>query len=148
MNVKSFQFPKPIKLETFLEDILVNNKETNDMNTKRTDLIFTKEDIAHNVSSPYRLGSVNQGGQGDRIYSIKGVAITLSATGGGNFNKTGGYLIDGNVRRLNLRECARVMGFPDSFKYNSRPAQAYKQFGNSVVVDVLQYIAIEFSKYC
>lgn len=35
------------------------------------------------------------------------------------------------------------MGFPDDFKLNSNISQAYKQSGNSVVVDVLQYIIMQ-----
>ena len=93
-----------------------------------------------------RLGIVNKGGQGERIYSIKGVAVTFSAYGGGVFAKTGGYLVNGRPRRLHPRECARLMGFPDSYKMSPNRNQAYKQFGNSVVIDVLQYIAIEIGK--
>ena len=44
------------------------------------------------------------------------------------------------------RECARIMGYPDSFKIIDNKNQAYKQFGNSVVIDVLQYIAIEIAE--
>ena len=93
-----------------------------------------------------RLGIVNKGGQGERIYSTKGIAITLSAYGGGIFAKTGGYLINGKPRKLHPRECARIMGYPDSYKISDIANQAYKQFGNSVVIDVLQYIAIEIGK--
>ncbi|WP_272912772.1 DNA (cytosine-5-)-methyltransferase [Arthrobacter sp. FW305-BF8] len=39
-------------------------------------------------------------------------------------------------RRLTPRECARLMGFPDSFVIPVSDMQAYKQFGNSVVVPV------------
>ena len=35
------------------------------------------------------------------------------------------------------------MGFPDDFIYAQEISSVYKQFGNSVVVDVLQYILIE-----
>ena len=35
------------------------------------------------------------------------------------------------------------MGYPDSYKISDSFNQAYKQFGNSVVIDVLQYIAVE-----
>ena len=52
---------------------------------------------------------------------------------------------DGTARKLHPRECARMMGFDDSFMYHDSFSQAYKQFGNSVVVDVLQYIALEFA---
>ena len=93
-----------------------------------------------------RLGIVNKGGQGERIYSTKGIAATLSAYGGGVFAKTGGYLIDGQVRKLSPRECARLMGYPDSYIIAKNKNEAYKQFGNSVVVDVLQYIVEEIAK--
>lgn len=80
------------------------------------------------------------------IYSTKGIAITFSAYGGGVFAKTGGYLVNGKPRRLHPRECARLMGYPDSYKISPKPNQAYQQFGNSVVIDVLQYIGIEMGK--
>lgn len=44
-------------------------------------------------------------------------------------------------RRLTPRECARLQGFPDSFKIVISDMQAYKQFGNSVVVPVIQAVA-------
>ena len=44
------------------------------------------------------------------------------------------------------REWARLQGYPDNFIIGVSDASAYKQFGNSVVVDVLQYIAIEIGK--
>jgi len=45
------------------------------------------------------------------------------------------------VRRLTPRECARLQGFPDSFKIEVSDAQAYKQFGNAVTVNVSYAIA-------
>lgn len=44
-------------------------------------------------------------------------------------------------RRLTPRECARLQGFPDSFKIVVSDMQSYKQFGNSVVVPVIQALA-------
>ncbi len=46
-------------------------------------------------------------------------------------------------RRLTPRECARLMGFPDTFKIPSTVSdtQAYRQFGNSVVVPVMKEVA-------
>ncbi|RME09819.1 MAG: DNA (cytosine-5-)-methyltransferase [Bacteroidetes bacterium] len=46
-----------------------------------------------------------------------------------------------NPRRLTPRECARLMGFPDDFIIPVSDTQAYKQFGNSVVVPVIAEIA-------
>ena len=46
-----------------------------------------------------------------------------------------------NPRRLTPRECARLMGYPDNFVIPVSDTQAYKQFGNSVVVPVIAEIA-------
>jgi DNA (cytosine-5)-methyltransferase 1 len=46
-----------------------------------------------------------------------------------------------NPRRLTPRECARLMGYRDDFKITVSDTQAYKQFGNSVVVPVVERIA-------
>lgn len=43
-------------------------------------------------------------------------------------------------RRLTPRECARLQSFPDSFKICPNDHQAYKQFGNSVNVEVLKHV--------
>ena len=64
----------------------------------------------------------------------------------GVFAKTGGYLVDGRPRKLHPRECARLMGYPDSYIISDKSSHAYQQFGNSVVVDVIQYIGIEIGK--
>lgn len=136
-----FTFPRPFKLNKFVEDFLINDDKVNSLIVDREDLRLNgKIDINYNSTSTIRVGTVGKGGQGERIYSPKGIAITLSAYGGGVFAKTGGYLINGKTRRLHPRECARIMGFPDSFKLNPNNNQAYKQLGNSVVIDVLQLI--------
>jgi DNA (cytosine-5)-methyltransferase 1 len=44
------------------------------------------------------------------------------------------------IRRLTPRECFRLMDFPDSFTWNVSDSQAYKQAGNSIVVNVLYKI--------
>ena len=45
-----------------------------------------------------------------------------------------------NIRRLTPRECFRLMDFPDSFTWICSDSQAYKQAGNSIVVNVLYKI--------
>ena len=144
LNISKFKFPKPFTLTKHVEDFLLEDKEmVKDLYVYRPDTYMNgKADDTYSTKS-IRLGIVNKGGQGERIYSTKGIAITLSAYGGGVFSKTGGYWIDGGARKLHPRECARIMGYPDSYIMSKSKTQAYKQFGNSVVVDVLQYIAIE-----
>ncbi|OGT73930.1 MAG: DNA (cytosine-5-)-methyltransferase [Gammaproteobacteria bacterium RIFCSPLOWO2_02_FULL_57_10] len=44
-------------------------------------------------------------------------------------------------RRLTPRECARLMGYPDSFQIPVSDTQAYRQFGNSVIVPVMAEVA-------
>lgn len=138
---ETFVFPKPFQLDRYVEDFLLPNNKVIDYIVERDDLLLNdKAETTENSNSTIRVGSVGKGGQGERIYSPKGIAITLSAYGGGIFSKTGGYLIDGKTRRLHPRECARLMGFPDTYKLHPNKNQAYKQLGNSVVIDVLQLI--------
>lgn len=48
-----------------------------------------------------------------------------------------------NPRRLTPRECARLMGFPETFEIPVSDTQAYKQFGNSVVVPLAEAVATQ-----
>jgi len=62
-----------------------------------------------------------------------------SATGGGG--NTDQFYIDGfRIRRLTPRECFRLMDFSDTFTWDVSDSQAYKQAGNSIVVNVLYKI--------
>jgi DNA (cytosine-5)-methyltransferase 1 len=146
LKIKSFSFPKGQNASTTLRDILINNVEKK-LFIKRNDFVFKKDnDLLElkipeiKAGKPIRIGICNKGGQGERIYSIDGHAITLSAYGGGAGAKTGLYLVDNQVRKLAPRECARAMGFPDEFKIHEKYNQAYKQFGNSVVINVIDSI--------
>ena len=77
-----------------------------------------------NINSKTRRGRVG-----------KGVAQTLESNNMSQFtfNK-------GEIRRLTPRECFRLMDFPDSFTWKVSDSQAYKQAGNSIVVNVLYKI--------
>lgn len=70
-----------------------------------------------------------------------GITRTLSA----RYYKDGSEILipqrGRNPRRLTPRECARLMGYPDSFRIVVSDTQAYKQFGNSVVVPVVEAVA-------
>ena len=50
-------------------------------------------------------------------------------------------IIGKKKRYITLRECARLQSFPDTFKINENDTEAYKQFGNSVNVDVVKLFA-------
>lgn len=51
-----------------------------------------------------------------------------------------------NPRKLTPRECARLMGYPEDYKIVVSDTQAYKQFGNSVVVPVIKLLADNIMK--
>ena len=52
---------------------------------------------------------------------------------------------DYKIRRLTPRECFRLMDFPDTFTWTVSDSQAYKQAGNSIVVNVLYKILKQLS---
>lgn len=80
-------------------------------------------------------------GFGYGIADPEGVSRTLSA----RYYKDGSEILIGqdkkNPRRLTPRECARLQGFPDDFIIPVSDTQAYKQFGNSVVVPLMTDVA-------
>ena len=122
--------PRETRKEIYLEDVL--DKEVDDsLFINRTDITIERENVEHALK-PIRLGIVNKGGQGERIYSIKGHATTLSAYGGGVGARTGLYLVDKRVRKLSISECKKIMGFPVTF-YVSEGLRGYQQLGNAVI---------------
>jgi len=158
LKVKNFSFPQPLEnikpLKYFLEDkdktgqYLIKKERLKNLRIQKKDICVKPLSLfpAQTELSSVRIGTINKGGQGDRVYSPDGCAITLSAYGGGTGAKTGLYYIDGSIRKLSPRECANITGFPPNFKLHENINQCYKQFGNSVVVDVLQYILIEINR--
>jgi DNA (cytosine-5)-methyltransferase 1 len=144
----TFQHP-PVKLR----DIIQNDEETERFVINRNDITWSENKNNQNLfniypQKPIRIGTISKGGQGERIYSDLGHTITLSAYGGGVASKTGAYLINGRVRKLSPVECSRVMGFPNSYKIPVPDSQAFKQFGNSVVIPVIKSIMRQILNYC
>jgi DNA (cytosine-5)-methyltransferase 1 len=81
-------------------------------------------------------------GFGFGLAKSDGITRTLSA----RYYKDGSeILVDQGTRkrprRLSPRECARLMGFPERFKIVCADTPAYKQFGNSVVVPAIRFLA-------
>jgi DNA (cytosine-5)-methyltransferase 1 len=68
-----------------------------------------------------------------------GVAITLTAS---DANRLG--IVQNNIpRRLTPRECARLQGFPDTYKLLADDAAVYKQLGNAVTVPVVKEVLLD-----
>lgn len=119
---------KPLKLKDILEPE-VDNKYT------LSDKLWT---YLQNYAAKHKQAG---NGFGFGIAPLDGITRTMSA----RYYKDGSEILieqDGkNPRRLTPRECARLQGFPDSFKIPVSDTQAYKQFGNSVVVPLMSEIA-------
>tara|TARA_B100001248_G_C27377088_1_gene454876 strand:+ start:333 stop:1307 length:975 start_codon:yes stop_codon:yes gene_type:complete len=144
-----FHFPEPPNEDVAVEDFLlpVGDPLLDDLFIEREDLRLRDFEDLSRENKPIRIGTMGKGGQGERVYSPKGHAITLSAFGGGVGARTGMYLIDDRIRRLHPRECARLMGFPENFVLHESRNICYKQFGNSVAIPVVQKIFAEVQKY-
>ncbi len=90
-------------------------------------------------------------GFGFGLCGTEDVARTLSA----RYYKDGSEILirqrGKNPRRLTPRECARLMGFDraggSAFKIPVSDTQAYKQFGNAVVVPVVEAVARHMAPY-
>jgi len=76
--------------------------------------------------------------QPNRIYSSDGTHPTLSSQ-----ESAGRYYIyhQGKVRKLTIKECYRLMGFPDDFKLIGSKAKLYNRIGNSIVIPMVEEIA-------
>ena len=142
LGITTFRFPEPTNEDCAVEDILLpkNDSRLDDLVIERSDLRLKEKLPNERENRPLRIGTVGKGGQGERVYSPKGHAITLSAFGGGIGAKTGMYLIDNRIRRLHPEECRRLMGFPEGFQLHERSNVSYKQFGNSVAVPVVREV--------
>ena len=131
--VKDFNFEfEPVEKMPVVLDIL--EKEVADK--------YTLSDKLWNYLQNYAAKHKEAGnGFGYGIAPLDGITRTISA----RYYKDGSEILIAqsgkNPRRLTPRECARLQGFPDSFKIPVSDTQAYKQFGNSVVVPLMEQVA-------
>lgn len=108
-------------------------------NTVRSSGRGSGVDDKHNWDT-IRVGQFGKGGQGDRVYSVNGKSVGLSALGGGRGAKTGLYKIEKNIRKLTPIECERLQGLPDNYTEGISNTQRYKCLGNAFNVDVVAHI--------
>jgi len=116
-----------IKDNNYDLSLVIPNKYTptlnNDINTK--------------CNKSYRLGGYMKQGQGQRVYSMNGKSVCLSALGGGWGAKTGLYYDNGTIRKPTQKELEKLQtvteGYTEIVNYN----QAAKLLGNGWTVDVI-----------
>jgi len=81
--------------------------------------------------------------QPNRIYHVSGTHPTLAS------QETAGrfWIYDGNkVRKLTIKECYSLQGFPKNFLISPNKGNAYRQIGNSVGVPVIKAVAEEITR--
>ncbi len=148
LGIDNFEYPKPIKKEVKLSDILEKQEVSVKYYLSTTYLETLRKHKARHASKG--------NGFGYEILSNDGVANAVVCGGMGrernlilddrltNFvpvTKITGKVNREGVRKMTPREWARLQGFPDEFKIVVSDAQAYKQFGNSVAVPAIQATA-------
>jgi DNA (cytosine-5)-methyltransferase 1 len=70
------------------------------------------------------------------------ISVTLTSSDANRL----GVIQHNRARHITPRECARLQGFPDTFKLHPIDACSYKQFGNSVSVPVIKAVFDDFLK--
>ena len=132
-NFIPFEFPEMnIKKTPKLKNIL----------EKKVDSKYTLSDRLWEYLQNYAEKHKKKGnGFGFGLADFEGVTRTLSA----RYYKDGSEILipqkKKNPRKLTPRECARLQGYEDSFKIPVSDTQAYKQFGNSVVMPLVREVA-------
>jgi len=132
-DFENFEFSEILDKKPRLEKILEKN----------TDRKYTLTKGVWNALKRHAQKHKEAGnGFGYSIADVNGISRTLSA----RYYKDGAEILISQgrgrlPRRLTPGECVRLMGFPDSFKIPVSDNQAYRQFGNSVVMPVVETIA-------
>lgn len=135
-----------IQVDSDLEDRNIRVKDILDYGFHKENLIskvkFNGRDDTKNNNKLVRIGTIGKGGQGERVYSINGKSCTLSANGGGRGAKTGLYLIDNEVRKLNPLEAERLQTMPDNYTLcdGVTETQRYKCIGNGWTAEIIIWI--------
>lgn len=130
-NKEQFVFPTLPELSLTINDILQDEVDSK----------YTLSDKLWNYLQEYAKKHKAKGnGFGFGMTNLNGISRTMSA----RYYKDGAEILipqtGNNPRRLTPRECARLQGFPDQFIIPVSDNQAYKQFGNSVVVPLIQAV--------
>lgn len=132
---ENFEFPKPITLANKIEDILEENVPEKYYYNGKPLYARLKNFIKEK-------GKVYQWRRQYVRENKKGVCPTLTANMGMGGHNVPIIKDSRGIRKLTPLECARIQGFPETFKLPELADSAlYKQMGNSVTVTVIESVA-------
>lgn len=151
-----FSFPEKIKLEYTMQDFLEENlaegslqsvdgklTRINELKGKPDERYYLSDKLKAYVLAPGTKNFMHPDAKTDLPIAralVKNMGNTYRASVN-NYVTT-----DSRLRALTMREVHRLMGYPDSYKIVVSKAQAYKQAGNSIVVDVIMNIERQIIK--
>jgi len=129
----NFEFPISLQTETKVGDILEST-------------IADKYTISDKLWAGHQRRKIEHKAKGNGFgYSLFHELSPYTSTISARYYKDGSEILiaqeDKNPRKLTPREAGRIQGFPDNFKITVSDVQAYKQFGNSVSVPVIEAIS-------
>lgn len=133
-----FSFPRPSKKETRVGDVL----------DTRVDSKYT---ISDRLWAGHQRRKLEHAAKGNGFgYSLFSVDSPYTSTISARYYKDGSEILikqrGKNPRKVTPREAARLQGFPEWFQVHPSDTQAYRQFGNSVAVPVIEAIAKKIAK--
>lgn len=121
-NINNGKIPQPVDRGLLLKDVIMTNADSRYFFTKYTTYRIMTEypNSARHVTSKSRC---------------------LTTGCGRNSGRRGTYLHqDGGIRRLTVRECARLQTIPEEYEFVVPEPEAYKLIGNGWTVEVIKHI--------
>ena len=141
---KEFTIPGKTGETRPVSTILDASETRDDVDRAKYDLEETTS-VVRSISKPQlRFNVIDKvtgkgGRQGERVYDVSHVGVTVCASSGGIGAKTGLYLVGNRIRRLNVRETLGMFGFPSTYDFGTVSAErSLGYLGNSIVVDVVK----------
>jgi DNA (cytosine-5)-methyltransferase 1 len=145
ISVGNFNWPKETKPKKELRDLL----DVKGVNEK---YFYTAEKYDCYAEIAEAMTRDDTAYQWRRVYvreNKSGVCPALTANMGTGGHNVPLVKVKEEIRKLTPRECARLQGFPESFRFPPGMADAhlYHQFGNSVTVPLIEKIAKELVRH-
>lgn len=160
LNIINFEFPNAIENKVFLKDIIWDLK---DNAIPGLDKNKTNGNNCNFLNHEYFIGSFSTIFMSrNRVRSWEEPAFTIQASGRQcqlhpqapkmiKVEKDKQIFVPGKeylYRRLSIRECARIQGFPDNFKFiYENLNDGYKMIGNAVPVNLAYHIAKQIKEF-
>ena len=132
-EIDEFLYPESLEVDTRLGDILEDSPDP-------------KLTISDRLWAGHQRRKIQNKKNGKGFgYGIVSAESPYTNTISARYYKDGSEILieqpNQNPRKISPREAARLQGFPDDFEISGSNTQAYKQFGNSVTVNVINALA-------